>query len=153
MTTKEDGGGFDPVAKPRHYNSHPSGVEVIELTEGLDFCTGNAVKYICRHELKGSPVEDLKKAMWYLERASILADEGALPAAGRKAVGRIARYIENEPSTGVREALGLILFGKSTSRNWGGMYRACALIEAVAVVRDMISKLEAVHAGAAESKS
>jgi hypothetical protein len=29
---------------------------------------GNAVKYIWRADLKGNPIEDLKKAVWYLER-------------------------------------------------------------------------------------
>ena len=35
---------------------------------GLGFNLGNAVKYISRAEAKGTPIEDLKKAMWYLDR-------------------------------------------------------------------------------------
>jgi hypothetical protein len=34
----------------------------------MNFCLGNAVKYIWRADLKGNPIEDLKKAVWYLER-------------------------------------------------------------------------------------
>lgn len=57
---------FDPVSKPKHYNSHPSGVEIIELTRELSFDLGNAVKYVMRHKHKGNPKQDLEKAVWYL---------------------------------------------------------------------------------------
>ncbi len=59
---------FDSVGHPEHYNSHPSGIETIEITEHLNFCLGNAVKYILRCDLKGKPTEDLEKAVWYLKR-------------------------------------------------------------------------------------
>lgn len=58
----------DPVNHPRHYTEHPSGVECIQITEHMGFCLGNAVKYIWRADLKGDAVEDLQKAIWYLER-------------------------------------------------------------------------------------
>lgn len=57
----------DPVNHPAHYATHPSGVEVIEITRHLNFNVGNAVKYICRHNLKGKPQEDLQKAAWYIQ--------------------------------------------------------------------------------------
>ena len=58
----------DNVNHPAHYTSHPSGVEVIRITEHMGFCLGNAVKYIMRCDEKGAAIEDLKKAVWYLER-------------------------------------------------------------------------------------
>ena len=58
----------DMINHPPHYTSHPSGVECIQITEHMNFCLGNAVKYIWRADLKGSGVEDLKKAAWYIER-------------------------------------------------------------------------------------
>jgi hypothetical protein len=58
----------DMVNHPVHYTSHPSGVETIQITEHLNFCLGNAIKYIMRSELKGKQLEDLKKAVWYIER-------------------------------------------------------------------------------------
>lgn len=58
----------DPVNHPPHYTAHPSGFECVEITEHFNFCLGNAIKYIWRADLKGRPVEDLKKAIWYLER-------------------------------------------------------------------------------------
>lgn len=58
----------DPVEHPEHYTSHPSGVECIQITEHLNFCLGNAIKYIWRAGLKVDRLEDLRKARWYLDR-------------------------------------------------------------------------------------
>ena len=59
---------FDVVNKARHYNNHPSGVECITIVEHMNFCCGNAVKYIWRAGLKGDEIEDLKKARYYIDR-------------------------------------------------------------------------------------
>ena len=54
---------------PEHYKSHPSGVECIDVTEHMGFNLGNAMKYIWRAGLKhDTPEEDLKKAIWYIQR-------------------------------------------------------------------------------------
>ena len=58
----------DPVNHPRHYTEHPSGVECIQITEHMNFCLGNAVKYIWRAGLKDDTIQDLEKARWYLNR-------------------------------------------------------------------------------------
>ncbi len=58
----------DPVNHPAHYTSLPSGIEVIQITEHLNFCLGNAVKYILRADYKGNDIQDLEKAIWYLKR-------------------------------------------------------------------------------------
>lgn len=59
----------DPVNRPHHYTSHPSGIECIQVVEHMDFCTGNAVKYLWRAGLKRDKIQDLEKAKWYIERA------------------------------------------------------------------------------------
>jgi hypothetical protein len=58
----------DPVNHPAHYTEHPSGVECIQITEHMNFCLGNAIKYIWRAELKGRTIEDLEKAIFYVQR-------------------------------------------------------------------------------------
>ncbi len=58
----------DPVKHPRHYTTHPSGVECLDVAEHMTYCLGNAVKYIWRAGKKGDAVEDLRKAVTYLER-------------------------------------------------------------------------------------
>jgi hypothetical protein len=56
------------VNHPKHYNAGK--IEVIDAIEDweMGFCDGNVIKYVARHRHKGKPIEDLKKAKWYLER-------------------------------------------------------------------------------------
>lgn len=56
----------DQINRPSHYTSHPSGIEAIVIAERLNFCLGNAFKYLFRCSHKGNALEDLKKAEWYL---------------------------------------------------------------------------------------
>jgi hypothetical protein len=58
---------MEKVDHPAHYNQHPSGVECIDIIEHMNFCCGNAIKYIWRADYKGG-VEDLQKAQWYINR-------------------------------------------------------------------------------------
>ena len=55
------------VSNPPHYTAHPSGVECIEITRHMGFNLGNAIKYIWRCDLKDDAIEDLKKALWYIQ--------------------------------------------------------------------------------------
>lgn len=55
------------IFDPTYYKGKKiSAIDVIEDFE-LDFCLGNAIKYILRANLKGGSI-DLKKAIWYLQR-------------------------------------------------------------------------------------
>ena len=56
------------VNHPKHYNVGK--IEVIDAIEDwkLGFNDGNAIKYIARHAHKQAPIEDIKKAIWYLNR-------------------------------------------------------------------------------------
>jgi len=66
----------DKVNQPAHYNSHPSGIECIQITEHMNFNLGNAIKYIWRHGLKGRAIQDLKKAAWYIQREIARLERG-----------------------------------------------------------------------------
>jgi hypothetical protein len=57
------------VDHPAHYRTK-GGWEVIDVIEAwdLDFCLGNAVKYLLRHRKKHNPVQDLAKCEWYVSR-------------------------------------------------------------------------------------
>lgn len=59
---------MEQVTNPKHYTSHPSGVECIQITEHCNFNIGNAIKYLWRAGLKGGTEEDLQKARWYVGR-------------------------------------------------------------------------------------
>lgn len=70
----------DDVKNPVHYTSHPSGIECWDVTRHMNFNLGNAFKYIWRCDLKGKPIEDLEKAVEYLQdeiamRKKAAADE------------------------------------------------------------------------------
>ena len=58
----------DLVNHPPHYKA--GGIETIDFIEAkdLNFRLGNVVKYVARAEKKGNPLEDLKKAQFYLNR-------------------------------------------------------------------------------------
>ncbi len=58
----------EKVDHPSHYNT--GRIEVIDAIEdwNLGFNDGNAIKYIARHQYKGNPIQDIEKAIWYLQR-------------------------------------------------------------------------------------
>ena len=66
---KEENVKEDLVNHPKHYTSHPSGIETIEITRWMNFNLGNSVKYILRSGKKSedTAVQDLEKAIWYLK--------------------------------------------------------------------------------------
>lgn len=61
---------YDPVNRPSHYTDGK--IEVIDFIEDkkLGFCLGNAIKYIARagKKEKDKEAQDIKKAIWYLNR-------------------------------------------------------------------------------------
>ena len=74
-----DGKSEDPVERPSHYTN--GAVECIDAikasmtpTEYVGFLKGQIIKYVWRYKLKGKPLEDLKKARYYLERLIAATD-------------------------------------------------------------------------------
>lgn len=63
----------DPVNHPEHYETN--GIECIDAmvaSQGKEavqnYCVCNAFKYIWRNRHKGKSVEDIQKAIWYLNK-------------------------------------------------------------------------------------
>ena len=58
----------DLVNHPPHYTH--GDIEAIDVIEDWDlpYHLGQVVKYVCRAEHKGSTIQDLEKARWYLDR-------------------------------------------------------------------------------------
>jgi hypothetical protein len=54
------------IDHPDHYTKHQSGVECIEIAQHFNFNKGSALKYIWRAGSKGDEIEDLRKAIKYL---------------------------------------------------------------------------------------
>lgn len=65
----------DMVNHPTHYNSHPSGIECIDIVRHHNFNIGNAIKYLWRCGIKteegidieDKAIEDLQKAIFYIQ--------------------------------------------------------------------------------------
>lgn len=72
----------DDVDHPSHYTQYKN-LEVIDLTEQMNFNRGNAVKYICRAGFKGTEDDerkDLSKARWYISREIERLNDGSDPS-------------------------------------------------------------------------
>lgn len=62
---------WDAVTKPVHYNN--GGVECIDyIAQQTDdvksYLEGNAIKYLHRYKYKQKEIQDLNKAIWYIQR-------------------------------------------------------------------------------------
>jgi Protein of unknwon function (DUF3310) len=65
----------ETVDHPTHYTDSPAyclqckrPIECVDVAEHWGFNLGNALKYLWRAGKKGPPVEDLRKAIWYIQR-------------------------------------------------------------------------------------
>lgn len=66
---------MEHVNHPKHYNQHPAGIECIDIIRHYTCDIANAIKYLWRAGLKPEmgkedaekEIEDLKKALWYIE--------------------------------------------------------------------------------------
>jgi len=67
---------IDYVNHPPHYK-HVSGIECIDVTKHFNFTRGNAIKYLWRAGAKDASreIEDLKKAIWYIQAEIDLLEE------------------------------------------------------------------------------
>lgn len=72
----------DAVNQPAHYKGFSNGAEVIDITENLTSNGGQAVQYIARSTRldgnnKADPLEDLRKAEWFIRREIARIQGGA----------------------------------------------------------------------------
>ncbi len=70
----------DVVERPSHYNQ--GGIECIEAIQASmsheefkGYLKGSVLKYLWRYQHKGKPVEDLRKANWFLDRLRAVVAE------------------------------------------------------------------------------
>ena len=90
---------YDPVNRPKHYNQ--GGIEVYDFIKSNKFgyAQGNVVKYVSRYRYKGTPIQDLLKARWYLNK---LIEETTLELSNLKK----ARENEAEGKVGEKDDKG-----------------------------------------------
>lgn len=87
----------ETVNNPKHYNSHKSGIECIDLARLLCFSLGNALKYAWRADLKNGR-EDLEKCVWYLTDEFTNQRQKPLPKKSRDLFTYLCgRVLDSEP--------------------------------------------------------
>lgn len=124
---------------PSYYKEHPSGIEVIQLTEYLPFALGTALKYVCRAGGKENALEDYKKSRWYLQR------EGTDPFVylltfARSWHEQLKEYRDAEPDPLKQiffDALGRYVYSSTEWDEWDGE-------DADADIEDMAHALDAL---------
>ena len=130
----------DNVNHPKHYTSHPSGVESIEITRWLRGPYSNACKYVMRgwEGLKGDPIEDLEKALWYLNDAEKFPDDGrGLPD---DVEDRLDKWIEAEPDANKAYVVRLIV--SSNKYEEYGRSHTILLTNAKKLIQERITYLQ-----------
>lgn len=108
MTNKKE---FDPIKRPKHYNSSKSGIAVIEVTRYLTGSLSNSWKYLCRRNLKDSTIKDLQKAIWYFNDfyehpvpTPYTCSEEKVPLL----IENMQKFIDVEDDFEIKNAMGLI---------------------------------------------
>ena len=130
----------DNVNHPKHYTSHPSGVQAIEITRWLRGPYSNACKYVMRgwEGLKGDPIEDLEKALWYLNDAEKFPDDGrGLPD---DVEDRLDKWIEAEPDANKAYVVRLIV--SSNKYEEYGRSHTILLTNAKKLIQERITYLQ-----------
>lgn len=97
------------INKSKHYNTHESGIETIEITRYLIGDLSNAWKYGMRYEDKNTPKKDLLKMCYYLKDFkdnfidinNICTAQIEVPIAVRK---KMLMVIDTEPQSIIRAA-------------------------------------------------
>lgn len=103
------------VNNPKHYQTHESGIEAIEITRYLIGDLSNAWKYGMRYEDKNVPKKDLYKLSWYLtdfrenQTMNVGISTVQIPNVPDEVMVKMQRVIEFEPVEEVKEIFKEIL--------------------------------------------
>lgn len=89
----------EQVNHPKHYNSHPNGIECIYIIRHYTCDIANAIKYLWRAGLKPEmgkedaekEIEDLKKALWYINDYVLNCQEETWGVASRSHIKTLVR--------------------------------------------------------------
>lgn len=102
---------FDPVTKPAHYNTHPSGIECIEVSRHLPGDLAQAWQYLYRARYKGEQQRDLRKAEWFLrDHAEHCRTTAPLPG---RVLDLALQIVDHEPDWRLQQAMCKILSADS----------------------------------------
>lgn len=127
---------FDMVNHPKHYNSHPSGIECVDLNEHMSGNLAAAFKYLWRAGLKGAEAQDQQKAAWYLRREAARLQQRHTEAPAAR-MERLAHYLvevvnHSEGQPHLNELASQLCIGPDGIHPYGDVLRAVQLLERMA---------------------
>lgn len=127
----------EAVNHPAHYGGEDNPYEVIKIIEawGLNFCCGNALKYIVRAGKKDDSAreQDLAKALWYLRRQ----------VEGLEA-GRDSAWMLPSSNRSARHAVAAVLDGCNMGEGWRFIFAAISSQTFLPTLQAAITELEAM---------
>jgi hypothetical protein len=124
----------DPI-NPAHYQNHPSGIECIEISKHLSGCLAQAFQYVWRCGQKDAPIQELKKALWFIEVETFLDNHQRLNKTD--IAENIYKVSKHEPDTNKQLAL-LSIASANTSHD----ERADYLSTAIKSIQNMIEVIK-----------
>jgi Protein of unknwon function (DUF3310) len=124
----------DPI-NPAHYQNHPSGIECIEISKHLSGCLAQAFQYVWRCGQKDDPIQELKKALWFIEVETFLDNHQRLNKTD--IAENIYKISKHEPDTNKMLAL-LSIASANTSQD----ERVDYLSTAVKSIQNMIEVIK-----------
>ena len=110
---------MEHVNHPKHYNSHPNGIECIDIIRHYTCDIANAIKYLWRAGLKvemgmedaEKEIEDLKKALWYIEDYKKFPQHRNLGIAAITALTRLTGYGIDDVTSGYEKRIAAAIGG------------------------------------------
>ena len=157
----------EQVNHPKHYNARPDGLECIDIIRHYTFDIGCAIKYLWRAGLKTEDgmtdrekeIEDLKKAIWYINDELYLGmDLDGFAGMDRGDIGYVYDIIEQETGYSASEIANFNYYEKNVANAMlsllqvglvsnGYVYRVkhavLSLREAIKRIQARIDELEA----------
>lgn len=125
----------EAINHPKHYNSHASGVECIDIVEHMSFNCGNAVKYLWRAGLKpgAGAAQDLGKARWYVARelARCTADLSVANQLPIEMRSMLHGFCEAEPDPRIAKSVLLLADVDAGLLNYNKLEDVLVLVDAI----------------------
>ena len=129
----------DPI-NPKHYTSRQSGIECIEISKHLSGCLAQAFQYVWRCGQKDDPIQELKKAIWFIKAELSVQQNDRLIVRKAMLIDEKLKELSVHDFGSKFEALSLI-----ATANKSGNPRYTMLSKATYVINAMISEYEKLN--------
>jgi len=110
---------MEHVNHPKHYNSHPKGIECIDIIRHYVCDIANAIKYLWRAGLKvemgmediEKEIEDMEKALWYIKDYKTFPQHRILGIAATPALRYLTGYGIDDVTSGYEKRIAAAIGG------------------------------------------